>query len=44
MNPEKSESDQHRRTLGQVEPPPEPSPDNPEQPDDEDTGDNEDPA
>jgi hypothetical protein len=37
--------DEHCRNFGQVEPPPEPAPDNPEQPNgDEEEAENEDPA
>ena len=45
MNPNNNELDQHHKTFGQVEPTPEPAPDNPEQPneDGEEAG-NEDPA
>ena len=32
MNSSYNELDQYRRTLGQVEPTPEPAPDNPEEP------------
>ena len=45
MNLNNSESDQHWRSIGQVEPPPEPEPDDPEKPNrNEEVTDNEDPA
>jgi hypothetical protein len=45
MNPTDNELAQRRRTFGQVEPTPEPGPDNPEEPnDDEEEAGNEDPA
>ena len=44
MNPNNSEMDQHRKTIGQVEPP-EPEPNEPENPSGgEQVTDNEDPA
>ena len=45
MNSSHSELDQHRRTMGQVEPEPEPEPNEPENPGGgEQVTDNEDPA
>ncbi len=45
MNPNYNELDQHRRTMGQVEPEPEPEPNEPETPNGgEQVTDNEDPA
>jgi hypothetical protein len=45
MNPNNSELDQYQRSMGQVEPPPEPEPNEPEKPNgDEEVTDNEDPA
>lgn len=45
MNPKNNELDQSLRSFGQVEPTPEPAPDNPEEPNgDEQVIDNEDPA
>ena len=45
MNPNNSELDQHRRSMGQAEPPPEPEPNDPEKAKgDEEVTDNEDPA
>ena len=39
-----NELDQHRNTFGQVEPTPEPAPDNPEEPNGDEEAGNEDPA
>jgi hypothetical protein len=45
MNPNNTNLDQHRRTISQVEPPPESGPNDPEKPNDnEEVPDNEDPA
>jgi hypothetical protein len=45
MNPNNSELVQYGGTIGQVEPPPEPEPNDPEKPNgDEEVTDNEDPA
>ena len=45
MNPYSIESDQYRRTMGQVQPEPEPEPNEPENPSGgEQVTDNEDPA
>ena len=49
MNPNNNGLDQYRRTVGQVEPPPEPEPNDAEEPSEEPSGDqevtdNEDPA
>ena len=45
MNPNNNELDQYRRTIGQVEPTPEPEPNDAEEPSgDQEVTDNEDPA